>query len=909
MNKDVEKSLWVTSVQPEVIEGDTYVPTAVCVLDSKQVKIGRSAKAEQENEKIINDNFKLSLGNVISGGSVENRKLYETESGIKRNAYELTKAYFDKLLVDIERKVPRSEKTNYKHPAKIIIAEPLSFQVEGYTQQWISNYRKNIRKILDRYEEVEFLPEPFAVYQYYRYGLRIPSLQSRSKQVAFIIDFGGGTFDACIIESTHAGDISLSGKSSKPLSADSTPIGGNYVNEEISSYLIKKNVSDSRKGDADRYVKQYRRTVKGDLELNDLKPEAQIFIGNFIALLSRVERYKIDLASRISNWSLKISIYEKIMVSIPINPFIGTETVDTEFYDHQLREIVIHEIWSKKLKKIVRNVLDRSKESLGDKQITTTLISGGSSNLRWLEKLLIQDFSIELEDAEPVPINHSFQEIVANGLAIECARRYFTNESEFVAVTYNPIKLYLSPDDETVRKDLRFKSLGEKIDMKQASPGDLIPSAQSLKHFFDENISWRVKLKKSPKNCLNYYFSRPESDENDHYNVEETKINTSDSKHFDSYVVIDVVVKEDGTFCPKFIYKTANAEFNVEENSEIGRPFYIDMTTDSYEDVVLEHYIGLDFGTSNSSVCLLNQEQIKLTKNRQELKSWKGLSNSVDKLPYPVAFSIRKFLSAFDKNDSANAAREAFESTLAFMAYVAASEAASHEVLGDAMNHYQHRSMGPLRALLSTSLTYLGSNAHYSKGFKPLFDKHNEALGKAIDDFNDHKHDKLDAGEVNWHEHVELVVKVLLMGLEGFSFGYCSTSDQAAFTSNSFEGVFITAHDNAPFIKSSQYSSTSNINSSIALILDNNTNKALSLTPFIFWFSRESNTLPHGCFWIDKRDKNEPVVKPIDEKKCHGASALNDGLKKIINELYDDGVTMVGEVEVSLNESLEMSND
>ena len=696
MSKGIEQSLWVTSIQPELIDGDRYVPTAVCVLDSENVEIGRSAKAE-ESDKIINENFKLALGDVISGGSVENRKLYETESGIKKSAYELTKAYFDKLLADIERRIPRTEKTNYKHPAKIIIAEPLSFQVEGYTTQWISNYRKNIRRILDRYEEVEFLPEPFAVYQYYRYGLRIPNLQSRSKQVAFIIDFGGGTFDACVIESTHSGDISLSGKSSKPLSADSTPIGGNYVNEEISAYLIKKNIIDSKKGEADKYIKQYRRIVKGELDLTSRKPEAQIFIGNFIALLSRVEKYKIDLSSRISNWSLKSSTYEKIMVSIPVNPFNEAKTVDTEFYDHQLRDIIIHEIWSKKLKSTVKNVLDRSKESLVDKHITTTLISGGSSNLRWLEKLIAQDFSKDLEHAEPVPINHSFQEIVANGLAIECARRHFTNESEFVAVTYNPIKLYLSPDDEPIRKDFRFKSLGEKIDMTQANLGDLIPTAQSLKHFFDEKLSWRVKLKKSPKNCLNYYFSRPESDENGHYNVEETKINTSDNKHFDSHVIVDVVVKKDGTFCPKFIYKTANSEFDVKENSEVGRPFYIDMTTDSYDDAVLEHYVGLDFGTSNSSVCLLNQEQIKLTKHRQEIKSWQGLSNNVYKLPYPVAFSIRKFLSAYEKNDTANAAREAFESALAFMAYVAASEAASLNLLRDAMNNYQHRSMGPLK--------------------------------------------------------------------------------------------------------------------------------------------------------------------------------------------------------------------
>ena len=136
---------------------------------------------------------------------------------------------------------------------------------------------------------------------------------------------------------------------------------------------------------------------------------------------------------------------------------------------------------------------------MGDKRITITLISGGSSNFRWMLGLLEKEYSDDLFGAEPVPVGHSFQEIVANGLAIECARRYFSTDSEFVAVTYNPIKLFLSPDDSGLEKSKKFRSVGDKVDMTNAAPGDLIPSAQSLRHFCNYSAQFPKNLKKPQK--------------------------------------------------------------------------------------------------------------------------------------------------------------------------------------------------------------------------------------------------------------------------------------------------------------------------------------------------------------------------------------------------------------------------
>ena len=83
------------------------------------------------------------------------------------------------------------------------------------------NYRTNLRSLLKGvrfegadnidFEEVEFLPEPFAVFQYYRHGVRHEAIQQRRKYCALVVDFGGGTFDVCVIETTHEGEISYGG--------------------------------------------------------------------------------------------------------------------------------------------------------------------------------------------------------------------------------------------------------------------------------------------------------------------------------------------------------------------------------------------------------------------------------------------------------------------------------------------------------------------------------------------------------------------------------------------------------------------------------------------------------------------------------------------------------------------------
>jgi len=889
VSNKIKSTFWIDGIELTKIDGESYVPTCLCYLDESNLLFGDNAITHEKQGALLNNNFKVELGN-IKPGSV-NRKKFDTESGREKSAHELTKDYFDKILANVLIENPCLLKENNDIAAKIIVAEPLSFQIEGYDSSWIANYRENIRRILSRYEEVDFLPEPFAVYQYYRYGLRLPQLKDDIKHVALIIDFGGGTFDACIIESTQKGDVSLTGKHSKPLAASSCPFGGYFINHVISEYLIKRDLEPSDRKKTDTFIRTYKRVINREILLSTLNQEKQLFIKNFETLVREVEGYKIELCNKIYNWTLESQAYEKITIKIPSDPFSNTKWKTTEFFSHEFRKIFKAEVWRGKLSKVINQVLSRGHDELKDKSISITLISGGSSNIRWLEKLLLIDFGDILVHAEPIPIRHSFQEIVAKGLSIECARRYYDDNSEFVSVTYNPIRLTLDPD----RKGLEIKkysSVENKIDMDGAKPGDLMPSAQSLNKFIDQPLQWKVKLSHAPKHRLDYFFIRHDSENmDDYYNVDSKTVNTVDSKKFDSHIRVQLTIREDGTVVPKFIYKTGNIEHNIKENSVVGKPFVLDMTSEDKEKGLSGHYVGLDFGTSNSSVCTITNENVKKLQIRESDQTWVSLKDSLKLLPYPVAISIRKYLNVKNSANEVAIARDAFESVLAFMAYTASAELMANNLLEGVLKNYAHRSMGPLKDLLIRSLNLLGEKSFFSKEYTVLINNCDD-LNEAIKNFTDHKHEKLSAKNFDAHAHLLLIVNYLLKSMEGKLFGFCSTMEKEKFRKNSFNGHFKVAHDVQPFVDNYAFNSKLQYSAEEALLYDKETSKCLNLMPFIIWGERESSASPYLCYWFDKYDKKTEVttLKQCDEKAMTNANELSDDLSEIYNELVNTGL-------------------
>ena len=345
--------------------------------------------------------------------------------------------------------------------------------------------------------------------------------------------------------------------------------------------------------------------------------------------------------------------------------------------------------------------------------------------------------------------------------------------------------------------------------MADAKPGDLVPSAQSLRHFFDEHLQWRVILKRPPRRFLEYYFCRPEARSqtedaeepvDDVFNAEESRLWTSKNK-FDGSIVVDLEVKSDGTTIPKFVYQQENEKGGIDENAEIGRPFYVDMTTTSEKvGSRRSHFVGFDFGTSNTAICTLSETEIQRNKNREDSGGWTNIHDSLPDLPYPVAIAVRRYLSL--QESSVGSARDAFEAGLAFLAYVAAAEACLRGRIGKSLKNFPHRAMSPLWVLFETSVRNMGSSALYSRGFSYILEDQSqvEKFQQAIADFTQNKHGKLPDDSRDWHEYVQLPARALARGLEGLYFGRATQCERIPFGEEKHKGVFVMAQDNQPFV-------------------------------------------------------------------------------------------------------------
>ena len=919
----VTKTLWVTTISPEVVSGRQYVPTAIHYGD--RVTVGADA-FNAPDTAIINRGFKVDIGDISPGQSPTTRKLSECDDGTPRSSFQITKDYVDTLFHQIRHRLPLPDPTTGKVPTRLLVAEPLSFQVKGRHQDWLANYRGNLRRVLSAFDSIEFLPEPFAVYQYYRYGLNLPGLADRVKHIALIVDFGGGTLDVSIIETTHDGDVSLTGKHAKPLAASSTPFAGLYINRQIAEYLVKRALPDHRKSEAERCIRNFDQWANGQHAKEDFREASQRFIENFMVLERNCESHKIELCNSIADWRLNAEAYQTVRVAVPRDPFSADGLIEVDFIAHQLRSIFVDHVWNKRLKPAVRQVLQRAGGELRGRAIDVTLISGGSANIGWLRSLLVRDFQEELADAIPVGIQHSFQDVVANGLAIECARRHYANseveDSEFVAVTYNPIRLLLGANGNPPAP-FNFRSVDDDIDMRESATGDLVPAAQSLRHFFEKRLRWRVKLPSRPSRSLDYLFYRPveqglvarrgepsamasstdqavEDRNGTAFNVEQTTVYPAKGLGYDNRITVEMTVRDDGTAAPRFVFQVGDPERGVEEHASECRPFFIDMTT-SVGSPNLASYVGFDFGSSNSAICCLSNDRIESTQAKGSSIAWRGMSETLGLLPFPASFAVQNYLSCQDSATVVDAALCAYEACLGMLAFGMAAEAIQRQpTLGPSLlKGFQHRSLGPLRALLERSSRELKRTGQYFSG-DLITDDVLCNVDDAVEKFNRVKHHKADASSFNWHDHLDTVVRLVVKSFEGLLFGYCATSEPERMQLSRHQGAFVVAHGSRPFVRRRRYSSPTPIDRSVALIADPERKCAISATPLFLWMD-DTNAGDRSCYLIDDFDsRGKILLKPSHRRDVADAESLVPEVVPLIKQLREAGRFFLGEVDFVL---------
>lgn len=884
MAAEKRRDIFVSAIEMVDFGGYSCIPTAVSYSKDKS-SVGFDAYATSDDPGRVCVNFKIQLGEQEPG--LRNPKLVQCEDGQYRSVHAITSDYLKSLVRETERWIGSRGLTK---AARVLVAEPVAIHEKS---DWLANYRNHVRRILSSsFSDIDFLPEPFAVFQYYRYGSKHPLIAQKKKHVALILDFGGGTFDVSVIETTAQGDISNSGRNSRPLAASSIAVGGFYFNRIIAESLLFKSYTGEKKAssviyEALRKYDELRRDARA--QERDFRADYQNFFRHFDSLLFEVEKAKVTICSNISDWALEGVPSRSVgyQVKVPASPLSEkTDYVHIRLDATELRQLFIDKLWRKHLYPAISNALARSKGELEAQQISVVLLSGGSSNIRWLHGLLREANHRDLDGAELLELQENFQEIVAKGLAVECARKTFSKgDGDFRAVTYNRLCLALNPDERGVEVP-RFRPVTSGLP-EGGSDGVLLPSASLLETLIDKPIAWKAKLSHPPKQKLDYFFMAssfdPEETQNVHNIVDHT-VHRPSSTSFDKHLTIELSVKEDGTTEPRFVYRSAGPD--IPEISVVGRPFYMDMTFGG-ADGTAEAYVGIDFGTSNSSVSYVGQSSITVYAERSRNSTWQNISDLATSLPYPIAAPLVRYLSAGTDGFLELRAIEVIEGFLAFGAYVAYSE---HCVMKGRketklFKEFSQRSAGPLWALLRKCLEQLGDRSCFSAPLQKLFEEPlYEELNAMVTVVGAVKHGK-ESARPDYNRYIRLLGNVFSDYISNFLFGYFQDVQKKPFRAE-YKGVFrhaIGGHNS--FLVVYEYEGGSPFSEELAVLISREAGRALPLSPSFFWCRPPNGdaVCATELYCYDISDKSKFTYKPV---AFNGSLVLEgDGFDPVIEEL------------------------
>ena len=555
------------------IEGGWNIPTALLYEPGGKVLIGSAALSE--DAKLVNEDFKIDLGRYAPG--VQGKRRFKTAAAFEKSGPELANDFLIEVLTEAKQWLISRGITACQN---IVVAEPLSMHTEDLSPEWLANYRATLRRIIEGKTifstsglKVRFIPEPFAAFQYYRHGIRHPLVAQATQINALVIDFGGGTCDVCIIETTRQGEISGGGRNMRPLAGKSLPLGGFSINREIAEHLLLKKFP-AEKSHIRTGIQEYKNWHEGKRSLEALDSRYKVFIDNFHRLIHRVEAVKLALCRAVTDWSLTADQRFPVATTVPQDPFEDSgKAVAATLSIADLREIFIQKIYNPSLKPFLAERLKIGRDVLENRPIHVILLSGGSANIGWVRELLKRDFGDHLSNAPTVQIP-DYQQVVAQGLAVDCAREFSTGTSDFKGVTYNPLYLLLSPDDSGCEPRPFFKKTIDLPDVKDR-PGLLVPTASVLASFVDRPMLWRVKMGRPPRRKLDYYFLQGTMDPNDVsslQNVEEHTIHTPPDCDFDGSSHVQLTIKSDGTAVPRIVYR-AGTSF-AKEIGKDGRKFF-----------------------------------------------------------------------------------------------------------------------------------------------------------------------------------------------------------------------------------------------------------------------------------------------------------------------------------------------
>lgn len=832
-----DKFFHFDSFEKVLINENHNIPTVILKNKGKTL-VGYEALENTGDLNKVNRNFKLDLGTYDPKNFSKDYKIHKTGDGERVSAVNLMASFFNSVLYETEHYL----KINTSPlPKSIMIAEPLPVQIEKEDEEnknWLALYRKNLKKYFESkgFENISFLPEPFAVFQYYKYIKKFRPLFEKKKFVVLVVDFGGGTFDTCVIQTNKDGEISKGVKNSEPLGASSIAKGGSNLDKLILEELLIK-YNKGNEADIKKALRFCRDIQKGKKKLEEGSENLIAFYNNYLFALIEVERIKIILSERIRDWDLEKDINESITFSLPADFFeIGSNPQNYLFSSLKFREI-FKNFYEGELKKGIRLTLDRAQNSTLD-AINYVLLSGGSSLIKWSEKLILRDFKNELKKADFIPL-HNYKEIVSSGLAVECARRFYNESGDFADTTYNSINLLLNPNNRGVEfPKYKSKSIEFNSELKE---GTLIPSATILREYFNKKLAWRFKLKSPPKNELFYYFLRnslniydnQNSTDEEKYNEEllniiSTKLDVK-TKSFDKHIDLTIEIKEDGTVHPEFIFNSLN-----DKNSIVKcQPFYLDMTFGDAP-VPTDTYLGIDFGTSNSSISYVNQKDIEIYDAVKEESINESIKEIVTNGIYPISYTLARYYKETDDEKSLKRYGHLFENILVIILYALINELQSKgKKIAFDINQYM-RSAGSILSAIKIFKSQIDKTCLFTIPMLTYFDhKSISLLDKGVQIINETKHTAQNLKSL-LDENLSNLLSLYSAFYNNYYFGFFENLASEPFSQDIF-GDFVMAHGSGIFTDKLAYQGSNNFAKQYCFLIDHENSKALNLFPFVFW--------------------------------------------------------------------------
>lgn len=448
----------------------------------------------------------------------------------------------------------------------LLFGIPVFSNVEGMPEKqrnkYKDEYKNSIRTVLKKLNinnKVHFLYEPFAII---RHAIHYKLLNFKEQRNdVLIIDFGGSTFNCCIVRTTFEGRLAEANKFKNVFGTNYNPWGCSEVDKFILEKIVRQKLDDkSYKFSNKDYHKAELLKIKisEDIRKNNLGP-----------------------------WKFKLDNIDR-EISISNNDF---------------RELLHQNLWPRLKATIRKTVMDANKE-LTDSidKLDFVLLAGGGSNLPYLKDFFKEDLIDLIKSDESLILIDKPQLAVASGLAIDALYKLnktgdSLSDDEFLE---NELYLELKNREHKILECTKirlsenpqwFKN-GKVLDTSIRKE-DLISNTKNEA----EKKPWEVKLNnKIISKKLEYFFYNDESksfdSQIDRFHIDLKELPSGNLKEIDLFLDTD----ENGQVTPSIQWKGGNLYSSK-------KPFELWSYTPSKD------MIAIDLGNSTTSMFLITDDQ------------------------------------------------------------------------------------------------------------------------------------------------------------------------------------------------------------------------------------------------------------------------------------------------------------